>query len=740
MPKMSTRLQIALALAAVSVAGAVWAQNPAGSLPNQAGAIQKSFEIRHVETPIKIDGTIEKAWLAADSVTSFIQHAPYELTAPTEPTTVYVLQDDANLYVAFRCYAQKHPPTANYTKDEDGVTFCFDPFGSRTTGYFFEIYGSGLYQDGLVLDDGRDWDGSWEGVWYHADRMYPDRMEVEMKIPFKTIRYKAGLTAWGMQFQRYISASRESDYWTPVGQKDGDLVSRWGSARMVDPHSAGYYFELYPEGFVRRDDYRGEKIKVKPKGSLNLKWDLSPQTSLNATAYPDFAQIESDPFSVNLSRYPTYLDEQRPFFIEGTEIFHLSSFPGSGFFTPLEMFYSRRIGKSLDGETVPIICGTKLTHKSETWDLGGLGAWTDSYHNTAEGYHEPARRFGVLRAKHRMLGNSNVGLIASGTTASQDNYNYAVGADAVLRHGPSEFIFQGGLSDKNGKRGTAIESGYKGFVGKLLTLGTFEAIGDSFDVSDIGYVPWTGRQKLMLISGPFWTFPRGTFSNLFIAPGFVRSREPGSRRWSTLGTFEVNPNLRSHWGGDFEVSYGRNYEATGNPQEPFVGYILRDVSFSTWGNLAGNSINAGFDYGYSYNYYRGYLAWQGTSWITANYSFIPPLRFSLGSNCWVEWTPANQVTQVTERFRPRLEYRFSPSMTVSVFNEMVSATPQTSWRQTRLLSDRVGMLYSWNFAPKSWLLFAVNDFGALDYSRNPAGVMTRQYSISALKVKYLLYL
>ena len=123
------------------------------------------------------------------------------------------------------------------------------------------------------------------------------------------------------------------------------MVSRWGTLRGLDPKSTGYYFELYPEGFVRYDKYRGESGRVRPRLSLNFKWDLTPQMTLNATAYPDFAQIESDPFSLNLSRYPTYLSERRPFFLEGNEIFRMSDFgEGRGFFRPLNIFYSRRTG------------------------------------------------------------------------------------------------------------------------------------------------------------------------------------------------------------------------------------------------------------------------------------------------------------------------------------------------------------------------------------------------------------
>lgn len=698
----------------------------------------KSVEIRHTDIIPKIDGVIEEVWQAADSATGFRQLQPYEKSEPTEPTIVYLLQDEHNLYAAFRCYSLKHPPTANLTKDEDYVSISLDPFGSKTTGYFFLLYASGIFWDGLVLDDGRDMDLSWEGVWYRANKIYPDRMDVEMKIPFKTIRYKEGLSEWGVQFMRHIAANVEDDLWTEVTQKEGDMVSRWGTARGLAPQVSGYYFELYPEGYIRRDDFLGQESELKPKGSLNLKWDLTPQTSLNATAYPDFAQIESDPVTINLSRYPTYLGEQRPFFIEGMEIFHIPGFPGSGFFQPLEIFYSRRIGKSVDGEVIPIIGGLKLTHKTQDWDLGVLSAYTDDYKSLVEGVDEPSRLFSVIRAKRRVLGSSDVGILASGTSAGKDNYNYAIGADAVVRDGANQFIAQSAMSNRNGKQGLAVSTGYRGFNKGLLTLASYSAIDDSFDVSDIGFVPWAGAQQATLITGPYWTFQNGALRDLYVAGGILRNRDPGSPHWSTLGHFMINPHLRNRWGCNLEMTYGRNYEYNDVSGE-YVGYTGRNLSFNINGMLRGNNVNAGCSYSYSYNYSRHYLAYQGANYLSASYSFVPPLSATLTSNLWVEWDPDNNVVAMWPRLRPRIDYRITSYMTLSIFDEMVSYTPQTHLGQTRLQSNRVGLIYSWNFAPKSWIYVALNDLSALDYSEHPGGEMTEQYDIAAVKLKYLLY-
>jgi len=166
--------------------------------------VQKSVEVHFIQNVPEIDGFIEEAWETADSAYDFVQHYPYEDGGPSERTVVYVLQDRDNLYVGFRCFTDSLKPVFHLTKSEDWVAVGIDPFNCRTMGYYFLLNGSGIYDDGWILDDGRTKDGSWDGVWYHAIARYDDRYEVEMKIPFKTIRYKKALSTWGVQFERYI--------------------------------------------------------------------------------------------------------------------------------------------------------------------------------------------------------------------------------------------------------------------------------------------------------------------------------------------------------------------------------------------------------------------------------------------------------------------------------------------------------------------------------------------------------
>jgi hypothetical protein len=711
-------------------------------------AERKSMEVRYTEIAPNIDGEIEDVWLAADSAYDFVQFIPYEKTAPSEKTVVYVLQDKDNLYIAFRCYADSIKPIACLTADEDDIRIGLDTFGSKNTAYYFQIYGSGIYHDGWILDNGRTYDDSWEGVWYHALKMYDDRWEVEVKIPFKSIRYKKGLNEWGVTFARYMAKNRETSLWDEFDQREDILVSKFGSLKNMTPQATGYYFELYPEAYLRvdrqfyyEDQIRTDTTKIKPSVSLNLKWDVTPQTTINATILPDFAQIESDPFTLNLSQYPTYLDERRPFFLEGKEIFRMADFGDMGFFDPLEIFYSRRIGKSADGEAVPILGGLKVTNKSKEWNIGVLGAYTDTYTDTLiHAVDEPNRWFGTFRAKRALFENSDIGMLFSGMAVDDEDYNYAFGLDGAYRHGSSQFVVQGALSSRkdslHDKFGWAFDAGYFGFIKSFITFASARVVQDSFDVGDIGFVPWVGEKRVLLMTGPFKQYQKGLIRNFFIAPGLAATQERGVSDWSIDYCVEVNTQFRNDWGFDIGFNGGRHYEAPYYPyDDTVINYVARWFYSSFWGRLFEQNINFGFNYSYGWNYTRGYLGYQGENRLTYNYSLIPQLRLGITSYLWIEWDPDNQIEAIWPIFRPSIDFAFNANMNIRIFDEVVTRTPGSDFGELEYLWNRVGVLFSWNFMPKSWIYIALNDHREQDQY----GDLQPVYQIGAVKAKYLIY-
>jgi hypothetical protein len=686
----------------------------------------KVIEVRFVETGPIVDGIIEEIWNRADSATNFVQILPYEKDEPSDRTVAYVLQDERNLYIAFRAYTENFRCISCLGGREDYITVFIDAFGSRNNAYYFNVNASGqltVFDDGFILDDGRRRDDSWDGVWYRAFKIYDDYYTAEIKIPFKSIRYRKNLSEWGINFSRYIAKNNEYDYWTEVDATNMDIVSGFGVLKGINPKSTGYYFELYPELFSRYDKIRGEKGVYKFRGSLNFKWDFTSEGTINATINPDYAQIEADPFTLNLSRYPIYLEERRPFFLEGNEIYRFSDFEeGSGFYTPLNIYYSRKIGKSVNGEPLPILGGLKLTSRSQYWNYGLLGAYTDSYGEEKE------RGFGVIRVKHRLLESTDIGMLVSGTMTDSDNYNYAIGIDGAYLSGLKQFIFQGALSDMNGKRGWAFSSGYYGFTNNFMGIAVLEAVNDSFDVSEIGYVPWSGMKRLLLVGGLIKNYQKGFLRRLNFGPIISLRKRPGSLEWSKIGGFFLTSNFRNSWGFYLEVTAGSNYEVDTN-------YFYRAVNLNVWGSGEKYNINFSSYYGYEYNYWREILAYQGSNRFSILYTPIPRLSIILDGNIWIELDTEGSILAITPGITPRVRLNLTKDMELSIFNEFVLEAPEANFRETDLSSNRFGLLFSWNFRPKSWLYIALNDYRVQDENGN----LKVENQIGAIKAKYLIY-
>ena len=67
----------------------------------------KVLTLKKTSSEIVIDGAIDAAWGAADSVSDFIQLQPYAGKDPSRKTVAKVLTTDENLYCLMICYEDK---------------------------------------------------------------------------------------------------------------------------------------------------------------------------------------------------------------------------------------------------------------------------------------------------------------------------------------------------------------------------------------------------------------------------------------------------------------------------------------------------------------------------------------------------------------------------------------------------------------------------------------------------------
>ena len=103
------RVAIGIAVIGVLSAGAVAAQSAPAAKARQAA----TFEIHEATGPIKVDGSLdEEAWKTAASIPLVYEWHPGDNVAPPVKTDVLLTFDRQNLYLGFRAYDPKPPPSA----------------------------------------------------------------------------------------------------------------------------------------------------------------------------------------------------------------------------------------------------------------------------------------------------------------------------------------------------------------------------------------------------------------------------------------------------------------------------------------------------------------------------------------------------------------------------------------------------------------------------------------------------
>src|SRR4029079_3787495 len=115
----------------------------------------KPIVIPEITTPITIDGHIsEDAWKTAAVFKDFYQTGPGYNTEPSKPTEVYVMYDEYNMYIAFKCWDDKDKIRATVAKrddifGEDNVRMWLDTYDDQRRAYVLGFNPLGIQQDGI---------------------------------------------------------------------------------------------------------------------------------------------------------------------------------------------------------------------------------------------------------------------------------------------------------------------------------------------------------------------------------------------------------------------------------------------------------------------------------------------------------------------------------------------------------------------------------------------------------------
>jgi hypothetical protein len=425
-----------IALAAAGVAegqGAVaWGRHGHHEGGGDAAASPRWIEAVRAPGGVRVDGRPDEAvWSEAGVAADWVQRRPTSGAAPSQRSEARVLYDEGALYIAFRLedtapdsilapLTRRDSPGAS-----DRVYVLLDSYLDRRTAFRFGVSAAGVKSDARLSGDREEGaDGGWTAVWDAAVSRDSAGWSAELRIPFSQLRFRRGEgepgegngRVWGIQFVRVIGRSGEQVVWSPSPLDGGGFVSRFGELRGLAVPAARH-LEAMP--YLRVGTVAGG-----PAGGADLRYGPGPDLTLTATLLPDFGQVEADPSEVNLTGRETFLEERRPFFVEGAEIFRfpLAEVP---WVQEDPVFYSRRIGASAS-----LLGAAKLSGRAGDWSVGVLEAVTRDEGEAGDGSRAPLTNHAVVRVTRDFReGRSGVGAVGTGVLRRSG----ATGQDAVTR-------------------------------------------------------------------------------------------------------------------------------------------------------------------------------------------------------------------------------------------------------------------------------------------------------------------
>src|SRR5436853_264208 len=296
-------------------------------------AKQLDVRIPRIETAVKIDGVLdEPAWSRAALLTGFSQYRPVDGRPAEDSTDVLVWYAPDAIYFGIRAF-EPHGHVVRATladRDnidaDDHVAILLDTYLDHRRATMFAVNPLGVQEDGVWSDGvaagaagGPSAGGRFDAtIDLNPDYVYESRgrvtdrgYEVEVRIPFKSLRYQsADPQDWDIQVVRSVQHSGYEETWTPAVRANASFLIQSGRLVGLTALRRGLVLDLTPEFTTKVDgaptmpgyDYRGavDNSDQSATGAhpvynmLRVRRDLGPTSTLGV-AYTD--RIDGDDYN-----------------------------------------------------------------------------------------------------------------------------------------------------------------------------------------------------------------------------------------------------------------------------------------------------------------------------------------------------------------------------------------------------------------------------------------------------------
>lgn len=314
----------------------------------------------------------------------------------------------------------------------------------------------------------------------------------------------------------------------------------------------------------------------------DARYAITPQMAVYGTLFPDFATVEADQETINLTRFEVQLREKRQFFLEGNEQFGQR----------IRTFYSRRIAE--------IAGGGKLLGQQGRWTANGLSGLSEPL-----GDGPDRAVYSVGRAQRAVRGRSSVGgMVANRRYLGIDEGSAGVDTNILLG---KTFNFTGQLVKSWGTFDTGtmaffVRPSYDSPTGHAHVRYTH--LGDHLgeNVNPIGQIRDDDRRELDSAMEKTLWFTGGPAERLEYSSNYnIYWSQTGVRRsWQVDQGIEVDWRNRFTTGVDYTEEFKLFEDDFRNRKVGMdIGYNTREYQ----------SVQVGYEFGR--NFGSDYTLWSG---------------------------------------------------------------------------------------------------------------------------------
>ena len=173
-----------------------------------------AYTIAPATGSITVDGVLDEPdWSLAEEIPLSWEVLPGDNVPPPVETTCRMVFDTTMLYFSCRAFDPEPERIRAHLADrddrvrtiqDDHIVFLLDPFNDERRGFEFRVNAIGVQMDAVLARSEGIEDFAWNAVWYSEVRRTEEGYDVEVGIPFGSLRFPQtdGPQTWGLVIDR----------------------------------------------------------------------------------------------------------------------------------------------------------------------------------------------------------------------------------------------------------------------------------------------------------------------------------------------------------------------------------------------------------------------------------------------------------------------------------------------------------------------------------------------------------